>query len=282
MTEQLIVVGADGSPGSMHALAWALGRAERAGATVRAVMSWDYPPMAWGPHPVGVTLPPAGRMEQDCADDLARIVAQVRSSASTVKIDQRIGRGPAAAVLLAQSADADLLVVGSRGRGRLASVLLGSVSRRVAAEATCPVAVVPAGADPDRTGPVVVGVDGSPASLTALAWAAGTGGPVQVVHALEHPYDPVYAETDTMWDEPEELGQRLLDRIVADTVPDTVDVTRTVLRVDARQALIDAGRDAALVVVGARGATGLDGLLLGSVTTGVAGHTDAPVVVVPS
>jgi nucleotide-binding universal stress UspA family protein len=282
MAESLIVVGVDGSPGSSDALAWALGRAQQTGATVRAVMSWDYPPMAWGPHPVGITLPPAERMEQDCVEDLARAVAEVRPASTTVEVTQQIGRGPAAAVLLTQSTDADLLVVGSRGRGRLASVLLGSVSRRVAAEATCPVVVVPAGTAPDRSGRVVVGVDGSPASLAALEWAAGTGAPLEVVHALEHPYDPVYAETDAMWNEPEELGRRVVERLVADTVPGAGEVTRTIVRGDARQALIDAGRDAALVVVGARGATGLDGLLLGSVTTGVAGHTEAPVVVVPS
>lgn len=282
MAASLIVVGVDGSPGSADALAWALGRAERTGASLRAVMSWDHPPMAWGPHPVGITLPPADRMERDCAEDLARAVFEVRPSSSTVDVDQQIGRGPAAAVLLTQSTDADLVVVGSRGRGRIASVLLGSVSRRVAAEATCPVVVVPAGTAPDRSGRVVVGLDGSPASLAALEWAAGEGAPLEVVHALEHPYDPVYAETDAVWDEPEQLGHRLVERLVADTVPDADDVTRTIVHGDARQALVDAGRDAALVVMGARGATGLDGVLLGSVTTGVAGKTEAPVVIVPS
>lgn len=282
MTGPAIVVGVDGSPGAEHALRWALQLAERAGGSVKAVMSWEYPALAMLPAPLGMPLPPPERMDEATTAALADALEPVRS-ATSVPIEQAVGRGGGAQVLLAEAKGADLLVVGTRGRGRLASVLLGSVSRRVAAEAACPVIVVPEDAALDRRGPVVVGVDGSDASLAALRWAARmTDGPLHAVHVFEYPFGPEYAVEGFEWGDPEDLGRQLLQRSVAEAIGDRSDVTLTATRGDAREVLVELGRDASMVVVGARGASGVGGALLGSVTTGVATASPVPVVVVPA
>lgn len=280
MPTPLIVAGADGSTGGEHALRWAVRRAEASGGSVRAVRAWEYPALTVFPSPLGITLPPAHQMDETTAESLAADVAPVRAGAE-VPIEEVVRRGEAAPVLLQAGADADLLVVGTRGRGRVASVVLGSVSRKVAGSAPCPVAVVPATASLDLDGPVVVGVDGSAGSLAALRWAGrATDGPIRAVHVFEYPFGPEYAVGDFEWSDPIELGHRLVEQAVAETLGDRPDVTLTARRGDAREVLAEAGRDAAMVVVGARGATGLEGFL-GSVTTGVASSAPVPVVVVP-
>lgn len=281
MQRPVIVVGVDGSPGSAHALAWAVRAAERAGGSVRALMSWSYPPLVVLPHPIGATVPPAEGMDEATAQALASVVEPV-AAAGGVEVAQVVGRGAPARALLAEAADADLLVVGTRGRGTVASVLLGSVSRAVAAAAPCPVAVVPEDAELDADGPVLVGVDGSRGSLAALRWAGSvTEGPIHAVHVFEYPFGPEYAVPGFEWDDPEEFGHKLLELAVADTLGDRPDVTTTTARGDARRALVDAGRGASMIVVGARGATGVEGAFLGSVTTAVATGASVPVVVVP-
>jgi nucleotide-binding universal stress UspA family protein len=282
MTGPAIVVGVDGSPGAEHALQWALGLAEQAGGSVTAVMSWEYPALAVLPAPLGMPLPPPERMDEATSAALSDVLAPIRATTS-VPIEESVGRGGGAQVLLAAADGADLLVVGSRGRGRLASVLLGSVSRRVAAEATCPVIVVPQDAALDRTGPVVVGVDGSANSIEALRWAGRmTSGPIEAVHVFEYPFGPEYAIDEFEWADPQDLGRKLLEAVVEEALGDRPDVTLTATQGDAREVLVEVAADASMLVVGARGAGGVEGALLGSVATGVAGAAQVPVVVVPN
>ena len=84
------------------------------------------------------------------------------------EIERRVVRGDAAGALVDLSGDAELLVVGSRGRGALAGTFLGSVSRACLHHASGPVAVVHAAHSGDRR--IVVGLDGSPGSAAALDW----------------------------------------------------------------------------------------------------------------
>lgn len=284
MAGPTFVVGIDGSPGAEHALRWAAHLAQGVGGSIEAVMSWEYPALALLPAPLGLPLPPPERMDEATSAALTTALAPVRAE-TDVTITERVARGGGAQVLLAaaDAADADLLVVGSRGRGKLASVVLGSVSRRVAAEGRCPVVIVPASAPLDRPGKVVVGVDGSAASLEALRWAGRMArGPLEAVHVFEYPFGPEYAIDDLDWgNHPDVLGRKLLEAAVAETLDDATEVTLTAVDGDAREVLAEAATDASMLVVGARGVGGVAGALLGSVATAVASSARVPVVVVP-
>jgi nucleotide-binding universal stress UspA family protein len=131
-----IVVGVDGSSSSEEALRWALGQAERTGQPVEAVISWDIP-VNYGVGPI-LDLDWEGAATSTLKDTVAKAV----DSPDADRVSQRVVKGHPARVLLDAAADADLLVVGSRGRGGFTGMLLGSVSQHVVARSPCPVVVV--------------------------------------------------------------------------------------------------------------------------------------------
>jgi nucleotide-binding universal stress UspA family protein len=147
-----IVVGVDGSETSRHALRWAAEEARAHGSELHVVYAWDVPPMGAG---VGIspgrrsTAAPEGQRE--VAQQL--VTAVVEEELGTDPPDHvrpAIGRGSAASVLLEAAKGADLLVVGSRGLGGFAGLLLGSVSTKMANHASCPVVIVRPAASEDR------------------------------------------------------------------------------------------------------------------------------------
>jgi nucleotide-binding universal stress UspA family protein len=141
-----IVVGVDGSPGSRKALAWAMTQARLTGATVEAVAAWEEPVMLLGyGYPIGET----GNLEGDglaaitqkiVDDTVAAVVAEQGEPAG---VRTRTVMGHPAQVLTDAAVGAQLLVVGSRGHGTFAGMLLGSVSQHCVQHANCPVVVVP-------------------------------------------------------------------------------------------------------------------------------------------
>jgi nucleotide-binding universal stress UspA family protein len=135
----LVIVGVDGSAQAKAALAWAAGYAEVTGATVRAVIAWEFP-LGFG------YLPPAQDLDVDFVADataaLQEAVTEVGKEHPDVAIETRVVHGFPARVLPRMAADADLLVVGSHGRGAFAEALLGSVSHGCVHHAPCPVVVV--------------------------------------------------------------------------------------------------------------------------------------------
>ena len=141
MTDQkvpaVVVVGVDGSPGSVEALRWALEQARVTGAEIRALMAWDLP-TTYGYAPTYDDIDWA----EAAQETLDQAVADVRQDPS-VKLSTELIRGHAANVLIKASHDADLLVVGSRGHGTVTEMLVGSVSRHCVHHAACPVVVVP-------------------------------------------------------------------------------------------------------------------------------------------
>jgi nucleotide-binding universal stress UspA family protein len=136
-----IVVGVDGSPGSRMALAWAAAEAEDHGADLVVVNVWEH-----------TLLPPAGSVSvseryvpdpsQRTSDELIAVIKEVLGEAPPVLVQPRVKQGRPAKVLIEESANASLLVVGKRGHGGFAGLVLGSVSQHVAAYAHCPVTVV--------------------------------------------------------------------------------------------------------------------------------------------
>ena len=134
-----VVVGVDGSKASADALRWALRYARMAGSTVRVVTAWYFPATyGWAPTPMIAEVD----LEADARVAQKQVLEEVVATEGPVTVQTEIIQGPPALVLLREAADADLLVVGSRGHGAFAGMLLGSVSEHCVHHATCPVVVV--------------------------------------------------------------------------------------------------------------------------------------------
>ena len=142
--DRRIVVGIDNSAGSAEALRWALAYARQTGGSVEAVTAWQVPAMyayAYGWTPTGID--DAGIIRY-AEKSLTETVAQVLGAEdNTVAVTTRVIDGPAAQVLLAAGKGAELLVLGSRGHGAFAGMLLGSVSQHCVQHAACPTVVIP-------------------------------------------------------------------------------------------------------------------------------------------
>jgi nucleotide-binding universal stress UspA family protein len=139
-TMKKIVVGIDGSPPSEEALRWAYDEARRAGADVVVVHAWSYP---YGGHTLRNGADPREQMKLDALRQLeASIDSLAGSRDDGPSVHARLVEDSAAKALIDEAADADLVVVGSRGRGGFTSLMLGSVSRAVVQHAPCPIAVI--------------------------------------------------------------------------------------------------------------------------------------------
>jgi nucleotide-binding universal stress UspA family protein len=140
-TWKTVLVGVDGSRGSRKALAWAAAEAAEHNADLIVINVWEQPV----PPPAGSGSPPLGEVP-DWRDEATRALMQVVTEelgdSPPVQTQPRLRHGRPAEVLIEESAGADLLVVGTRGHGGFAGLLLGSVSQHVAAYAQCPVTVV--------------------------------------------------------------------------------------------------------------------------------------------
>lgn len=130
-----IVVGVDGSPEAEQALRWAVGQARLTGAEVHAVIAWQMPAA------YGLTLQTEPDWAAHNSQTLAAAVAGALGRGDAERVVQQVVEDHPTGALLGAAEGADVLVVGSRGRGRFAGMLLGSVSRHVAAHAACPVVV---------------------------------------------------------------------------------------------------------------------------------------------
>ncbi len=266
-----ILVGYDGSSSSRDAVDWAA-RAAREHGAVLAVCH------AWAPGYAGPPLEPGH-------DDPARASAQWILSTSIrnpdpAEVQQVLVEGSAASVLCEQSADASILVVGSRGLGGLDGLMLGSVSLQTAAFAHSPVVVVRGRWRPTgcyAPGHVVAGIDGSEASANVLDFA-GTEA------ALRHvPLTAVCALADA----PGELAMAKrtgedFEHIVTKWEKEhpEVELYRQITSQSARATLLDAAYDAQLLVLGRRGRGGLPRMVLGTVTETLLSHASCPVAVI--
>ena len=167
-----VVVGVDGSEGSLHALDWAIDAAAGRGATLRLVYAMGLPLVT---VPLGgpIRTAPSPEVSQAAKALLEEALRRVQEAAPSLRAVTEVSRAEAHHALLKSAQDAELLVVGSRGYSGVASLFLGSVAQRVASHATCPVVVVPPTSQEAaaRRGRVVVGVDGSEHAAAALRFA---------------------------------------------------------------------------------------------------------------
>lgn len=137
-----IVVGVDGSPSSKAALTWAVRQAELAGSAVEAVIAWHYPAMYGGYGWAPVSSADQVSFDEIATKTVTEAVAESVDPASPVRVSTKVAEGSPAQVLLDAADGADLLVVGSRGHGGFAGLLLGSVSQHCAGHSPCPVVIV--------------------------------------------------------------------------------------------------------------------------------------------
>ncbi|WP_175411919.1 universal stress protein [Streptomyces sp. TRM64462] len=268
-----VVVGVDGSPTSLAAVDVAAREARMRSVGLRLVHAFVWPAM----HvPAGPSLlgPAHGALREDTERMMREAVERAGAHAPDVHVDQAVIAGEPLSALEAQSRDAALLVVGSRGQGRFAGVLVGSVAVHLAGHSRCPVLVVRG--RPDPVGPVLVAVDGSAEGRAAAEFAsleaAMRGAELAAVHV----------SADAHSGAPRAEGERILADALSGIDRPGVEVAASARLVTGpvRQALIEESEGAQLLVVGARGLGGFAGLILGSVSQAVLHHAHCPVAVV--
>ncbi|MFD0201913.1 MULTISPECIES: universal stress protein [Saccharothrix] len=278
-----IVVGVDGSESALTAVRWAAEEAVRHRVPLRLVHAYllptrGYPEMVLTGHEVRDAFERQGRQWlEDAAAGVRDLVPEVETS---VVVER-----PAAA-MIAASRDARLVVLGSQGLGGFTGLVVGSVAVAVAAHGECPVAVV-RGPYPAE-GPVVLGVDGSTAGEAAIGFAFEEASVRGTTLTALLAWTALLAETPYAtrlrvdWDEVHEQQHQILAQRLAgwqEKYPN-VAVDRQVVRERPAKALLAAGRDAQLLVVGSRGHGGFAGMLLGSTSQALVYHSPCPLVVV--
>jgi nucleotide-binding universal stress UspA family protein len=277
-----IVVGVDGSVGGEHALQWAAQEARARHLDIDVVHAWS-PPLSI--YPVDLTADAAAYRAAG-ADVLARALAGVDDLAGAGHVTSHLAEDNAASALIGASAGAELLVVGSRGRGGFTGLFLGSVSRTCLHLASVPTVVVPPEWQQRTTRSVAVGVDGSGPSRAALAWAlaeaAAHGARLRIVNVYD--LAPYISTLGTAVAPDSELldksSRALLEEMTADARDSGVEVEVIAASGPTAKTLLGATSGEDLLVVGSRGLGGLRRLLLGSVSEHCVHHSSCPVAVV--
>lgn len=282
-----IVVGTDGSPTAEGAIDWAAQRAVRDDATLVVLTA-----MPTVPLPTRAALrqarqggEPVEYLVRDRAQRRALGAAErVRAAHPDLTVESRVEAGEAWEPLVAATRTARLVVVGARGESApLRARALGGIADAVVTRAHGPVVVIPQGIGGLTVGPVVVGFDGSKASIEAVAIALDQAYAAAEDLVVVHAWDPTQhvREGDTRWAPDEQAILEWVHQEVDPCLPGHEEVTVRYLTPSGPAALnlIDASRQASLVVIGSRGRGGVAGLLLGSVSRTVLRGAHCPVLV---
>jgi nucleotide-binding universal stress UspA family protein len=137
-----IVVGVDGSPSSRTALRWAVRQADLTNATIDAVLAWEIPVVLQSYAMAPIYAEQDGGFEENAKKTIEAVISEEVEPADSQRVRSLVINGHPAQVLLDIAAGADLLVVGSRGHGKFAEALLGSVSQNCVHHASCPVLIM--------------------------------------------------------------------------------------------------------------------------------------------
>jgi nucleotide-binding universal stress UspA family protein len=289
---QPIVVGVDRSTSALHAARWAADEAVRRRAPLRLVhaVNTSTPAYAGG---LGYPQSFFDALESDGRQLLGEAETAIHQAHPELDVAVELQAVDPVPALIEESGNARLIVLGSRGLGGFSGILVGSTAVALVAHGHCPVAVIRGtkpGEAPPFHGPVVVGVDGSPVSDSALAMAfdeaSWRGADLVAVHTwLEFSSDSAdaYARQFLVdWDAIETRERELLAQRLAgwqEKYPD-VTVERVVTRDRPVRGLLERAADAQLLVVGSRGHGGLPGMLLGSTSQALIYHAPCPLLVV--
>jgi nucleotide-binding universal stress UspA family protein len=286
VTRSGILVGVDGSAESDAAIRWATHEAvmRQTGLTLMHVV----PPVA-AAWPIGPIYADIAQFQGDNArhvlEQAVKTVAAAAAESPLPDVQTETVNSSVMSTLVRASEDSQMIVVGSRGSGALGRLLLGSVSAGLVQHARCPVAIIrPEPESADGNAPVLLGVDGSPASeaATALAFdeACRRGVDLVALHAWSDV--AVFPILGMDWHEYESEGHEVLSERLAgwrEQYPD-VEVHRRVVCDQPARRLTRESQHAQLVVVGSRGRGGVASTWLGSVSSAVAQSVDIPVLVV--
>ncbi len=269
-----IVAGYDGSPGSDEALRWAAREAQARGTTLTVCLAWVPDHMMLPTEPALADL-----ARQRGIQVLDRGLPYARSVLGPGLVRAELAGEPAASALCERSRTAEMVVVGSRGHSGLAGLRLGSVPWHLAAHGHGRIVIVRGEWRPvnESPGPVVAGVDGSPASWAAVTFAFEEAAlrdvPLVAVCALAD--SPGTLGGARRMEEGFSHAMTLREKEHAD-----VTVLRQVAAGAPRSALLRAAAGAQMLVLGARGRGGLDGMALGSVAQALLHHAPCPVAIV--
>jgi nucleotide-binding universal stress UspA family protein len=280
-----VVVGVDGTRCSDAALDWAVLEAARRAAPLEVLHASTHLELVGAPAFGAPAFEERvdGPLLQRCVARAAELAPDVAVTTTTVHAD-------AASALTEAGRAAALVVVGCHGRGWLGRLLVGSVSHKVASHPLAPVVVVREDTV-TTTGPVVVGIDGSPASDAAVRWgaaaAADRGEGLVLVHAWQAApatgFDAMPITQDVVDAQESAARQVVADAIRVARDSATGVVIEHVLAAGSPSMLLGAESEhASLVVVGAHGHAGISGQVVGSVTRACLDAVRCPVVVVPA
>jgi nucleotide-binding universal stress UspA family protein len=284
-----LLVGVDGTEGSVEALRWAAHEAARRSWLLH-VMTCAELPVAVEAGMIGSGALTGTAMESIVTEHEAvnqRAVNLARSFGLDVEVTGETVLGAPAYALVGASHDDDIIVIGATSHpGRLSDVL-GSVASVIAHRARCAVVVVHGSERRDGAiGRIAVGVDGSPGSEAALVWAADEanrcGAELVLVHGWMYPYQGPRTGVTEPRDDMRLDAMRTLEACAlrVKQVAPSLRCHSIISEQSPAKAIIDAARDADLAVVGSRGHGGFSSLLLGSVSRTVLQHSAVPVAVI--
>lgn len=282
-----ILLAVDGSAEAEAAIRWAAGEAVMRQVPVTLMHVVAPVVVSWPVAPLQASI-------TEWQEDNARHITEQAEKtffasvgeAEPPAVNSEVLYGDVVKTLIDATEDSRMAVVGGRGMGLLGRRMLGSVSSGLIHHAHCPVAIVHAdqAKAPDRTSPVLLGIDGSPASegATALAFDEASRRGVELVALHAWSDIGVLPSLGMDWHKYEEEGREVLGERLAgwqEQYPD-VEVRRRVVCNGPARWLIDESHQSQLVVVGSHGRGGFAGRLLGSVGSAVAQAAKAPVIVV--
>ncbi|WP_205876925.1 universal stress protein [Mycobacterium camsae] len=283
-----ILVCVDGSAAALGAVRWAARDAVLRNAPLTLVHISDAPLPEW----FEATAMAGGRQrpELGAIEAATEIADACAANCGPLQIDSKVFNSATIPTLVGLSAEVEMVVVGYRGRGGVSARGLGSVSSALVYSAHCPVAVIHGNQtmiDGAAREPVLVGIDGSPASeaATAIAFAEASrrGVGLLALHVWTDPWVSGSRTSfqDSSWDaRPSEEEESLAERLAGwhERYPD-VAIHRSIEIGDPARCLIEASRQAQLLVVGSHGCSRFRGTVLGSVGASAVNKAKVPVIV---